>query len=102
MPTASITVTGVTSDGDPIDAGVLLASFGNLGGLAIPQIDVVPYPAGVDSAEAAGDITYVALGDSLAAAVGVEGLADGYVSSSKYVLPSCPFESAMKNSTVRS
>jgi lysophospholipase L1-like esterase len=76
----AITVTGISSDGNPIDAGVLLASFGNLGGLAIPQIDVVPYPPGVDLAEAAGDIYYVALGDSLAAAVGVEGLADGYVS----------------------
>ena len=76
----AISVSGVSSDGNTIDAGVLLASFGDIGGLAIPQIDVVPFPPGVDSTEAAGDIHYVALGDSLAAAVGVEGFADGYVS----------------------
>ncbi len=76
----AIAVTGVTSDGQTIDAGVLLTAFGDLGGLAIPQVDVTPYPPGVDSAEAGGDVYYVALGDSLAASVGVEGFADGYVS----------------------
>jgi lysophospholipase L1-like esterase len=76
----AISVTGITSDGSTIEAGALLASFGNLGGLAIPQIDVVPYPPGVDSTDANGDTHYVALGDSLAAAVGVEGFGDGYVS----------------------
>ena len=75
-----ITVTGVTSDGEIIDAGVLLASFGNLGNLEIPQVDALPYAPGVDSTEAGGDVYYVALGDSLAASVGVEGFADGYVS----------------------
>ena len=58
----AIAVTGVTSDGGTVDAGVLLASFGNLGGLAIPQVDVIPYAPGADSAEANGDIHYVALG----------------------------------------
>lgn len=76
----AIAVTGVASDGGTIDAGVLLSSFGNLGGFRIPQVDILPYAPGVDSTEAGGDVYYVALGDSLAAAVGVEGFADGYVS----------------------
>ena len=39
-----------------------------------------PYAPGVDSDTADGDGYYIALGDSLAATVGVEGFADGYVS----------------------
>ncbi|MDJ0925907.1 MAG: GDSL-type esterase/lipase family protein [Acidimicrobiia bacterium] len=75
-----IVVTGVASSEGSVDAGVLLASFGNLGGIAIAEVDVAPYAPGVDTAAVEGDQYYVALGDSLAAAVGVDGYADGYVS----------------------
>jgi lysophospholipase L1-like esterase len=76
----AIVVTGVTSSDRPIDATVLLASFGNLGGLGITDVAVRPYDPGIDATSAEGDRYYVALGDSLAAAVGVDGFADGYVS----------------------
>ena len=51
-----------------------------MGGLASASIDVAPFSGGVDSTSAPGESFYVALGDSLAAAVGVDGYADGYVS----------------------
>lgn len=76
----AIVVTGVTSSDRPINASVLLDSFGNLAGLGVGDVDVQPYDSGVDAASAEGDPYYVALGDSLAAAVGVEGYAEGYVS----------------------
>lgn len=75
-----IVVTGITSSDRPINATVLLESFGNLGGLGVAEVAVRPYDAGVDSATADGETYYVALGDSLAAAVGVDGYAEGYVS----------------------
>jgi lysophospholipase L1-like esterase len=76
----AIVVTGVATGEGSVDAGVLLASFGNLGGFSIAEVEAPPYAAGVDAATVEGDEYYVALGDSLAAAVGVDGYADGYVS----------------------
>ena len=76
----SIVVTGVTSGGATIDEAALLASFGNLTGLASSSITANPYEPGVDSTTAQGTPVYIALGDSLAAAVGVDGYAEGYVS----------------------
>lgn len=76
----AIVVTGVTSRDTPLDAGVLLASFGNLRGLGIAEVDVTAFEGGIDASVAEGEDYYVALGDSLAAAVGVSGFADGYVS----------------------
>ena len=76
----AIVVTGVATGEGSVDAGVLLASFGNLGSISIAEVDAPPYAAGVDAATVEGDEYYVALGDSLAAAVGVDGYADGYVS----------------------
>ncbi len=76
----NIVVTGVASGDTTINAGVMLAAFGNLDGLGIAEVAVRPYDPGVDSASAEGDPYYIALGDSLAAAVGVEGYAEGYVS----------------------
>ncbi len=76
----SISVTGVTSGDSPINAEVMLAAFGDLGGLAGTDVEVPAYEAGVDSASAEGSPLYIALGDSLAAAVGIDGYAAGYVS----------------------
>jgi lysophospholipase L1-like esterase len=76
----AIVVTGVTTGEGNIDAAVLLAGFGDLTGLGIPDIAATPFEPGVDSDDVSGDTYYVALGDSLAAAVGVDGFADGYVS----------------------
>lgn len=76
----AIVVTGIATGQGEIDAGVLLAGFGDLGRFAIAEVDVQPYAPGVDSDTADGDSYYIALGDSLAATVGVEGFADGYVS----------------------
>ncbi|MEA2002943.1 MAG: GDSL-type esterase/lipase family protein [Actinomycetota bacterium] len=76
----AIVVTGVTTGSGTIDAGVLLASFGDLDGLGTTDLAVEPFAAGIDSATADGERYYVALGDSLAAAVGVDGYAEGYVS----------------------
>ena len=76
----SIVVTGVTSSDTPLDAGVLLASFGNLGVLGIADVEVEDFAGGIDATTAEGDEYYVALGDSLAAAVGVPGYTEGYVS----------------------
>lgn len=76
----AIVVTGVSSGDRPINAGVLLDSFGNLAQLGIGDVDVRSYDPGIDATTAEGDTYYVALGDSLAAAVGVEGYAEGYVS----------------------
>lgn len=75
-----ITVTGVSSGGTTIDAELMLAGFGNLAGLVGADINFVEYEAGVASATADGSPLYIALGDSLAAAVGVDGFAEGYVS----------------------
>lgn len=76
----AIIVTGVATGSGTIEAGVLLASFGDLGGFGTADVAVAPFAAGVDSATAEGERYYVALGDSLAAAVGVAGYAEGYVS----------------------
>ena len=76
----TIIVTGIASSDTPIDAGIVLASFGNLQGFGIADVNVRPYDAGVDSTSADGDLYYLALGDSLASATGVDGYGDGYVS----------------------
>lgn len=76
----SIAVMGVTSGDSTINAEVMLAAFGNFGGLAGTTVDVVAYESGVDSDTAEGEPLFLALGDSLAAAVGVDGYAMGYVS----------------------
>ena len=76
----SITVMGVSSGGTTINAELMLAGFGNLAGLIGADIDIVEYDAGVAAATAEGSPMYIALGDSLAAAVGVDGYAEGYVS----------------------
>ncbi|MDJ0952678.1 MAG: SGNH/GDSL hydrolase family protein [Acidimicrobiia bacterium] len=76
----SISVTGVASGSSEINAEVMLAAFGDLGGLAATNLNVTPYESGVESATAEGSPVYIALGDSLAAAVGVDGYAEGYVS----------------------
>lgn len=75
-----IVVTGIATGEGSIDAGVLLASFSNLGGITIATVDAPPYAPGVDGTAVDGEEYYVALGDSLAAAVGADSLADGYVS----------------------
>ncbi len=76
----SIAVTGITSGNTTIDSEVLLAGFGDLGGLVGVAVEATEYAAGVASATAEGSPVYIALGDSLAAAVGVDGFAEGYVS----------------------
>jgi len=76
----AIIVTGIATGAGTINAEVLLASFGDLSGLGITGVAVDPFEPGVDSVTAEGDSYYVALGDSLAAAVGVDGFAEGYVS----------------------
>lgn len=76
----AIVVTGITTGEGSIDADTLLARFGDFNSFAIATVAVEPFAAGVDSATVEGDVYYVALGDSLAATVGVEGFADGYVS----------------------
>ncbi len=76
----AITVTGVSSGEEPIDAGVMLAAFGDLSDLVGEPVSVTPYESGVDADRAEGTPVYIALGDSLAAAVGVDGYAAGYVS----------------------
>ncbi len=75
-----ISVTGITNGEAEVDAELMLTSFGDIGSLLSPSLSVTPYEAGVDSDRAEGSPTYIALGDSLAAAVGVDGYADGYVS----------------------
>jgi len=75
-----IVVTGITTSDRPVDATMLLASFGDLGGLSIAEVTVTPIDPGIDADTTTGDRYYIALGDSLAAAVGVDGYADGYVS----------------------
>jgi lysophospholipase L1-like esterase len=76
----TISVIGVASGDSIINAEVMLAGFGNLEGLVGANVNATPYESGVDSAQAEGSPVYIALGDSLAAAVGVEGYAAGYVS----------------------
>jgi lysophospholipase L1-like esterase len=76
----SIVVTGITTSDRPVDATALLASFGDLGGLGITEVTIRPFEPGIDANAAAGERYYVALGDSLAAAVGVDGYSEGYVS----------------------
>ncbi len=75
----AIVVTGITSSDKPIDAATMLAAFGNLDGLGIATVQVPPYEPGVEATSTEGDVYFVALGDSLAAAVGVASHADGYV-----------------------
>ncbi len=76
----AITVTGVSTGQAPVDEDAMLAAFADLSDLVGEPVEVTPYEAGVDSDRAEGAPLYVALGDSLAAAVGVEGYAEGYVS----------------------
>lgn len=76
----SIVVTGVTNGGSTIDAGVMLAAFGDLGTLGGATVSAPAYESGLDSDTAQGSPTYIALGDSLAAAFGVDGYGSGYVS----------------------
>jgi lysophospholipase L1-like esterase len=76
----NIVVTGVTSGGTPVDAGVMLAAFGDLGSLGSAPVTAPVYEPGADAATAPGNPVYMALGDSLAATVGVDGFAEGYVS----------------------
>lgn len=76
----TIVVTGVTSGDTPISAEIMLTAFGNVGNLGNASVFVEPYEPGADSATAEGTPVYIALGDSLAAAEGVEGYAEGYVS----------------------
>ncbi|MCP4964306.1 MAG: hypothetical protein GY926_03635 [bacterium] len=75
-----IVVTGVTSSDTPVDAEVMLAAFGDLGNLGSTPVNAPPYEPGVDAATASGNPVYIALGDSLAVSVGVDGFSDGYVS----------------------
>jgi lysophospholipase L1-like esterase len=81
-----IVVTGTTVDPAGIDASTLLTAFGDLTAIGTTTVDQQPYAPGVDAATAAGDPYYVALGDSLAAAVGVPGFAEGYVSQLHQIL----------------
>jgi lysophospholipase L1-like esterase len=77
-----VVVTGVSRGDATIDSAAALAAFGELGTLGVPDLERTErYPPGTaDGFEAPGDPAYLALGDSLAAAVGVEDPADGYVS----------------------
>jgi len=76
----TITVTGVSTGESPVDANAMLAAFADLGDLIGRPVEITPYEGGIDSDRTDGTPVYLALGDSLAAAVGVEGYAEGYVS----------------------
>jgi lysophospholipase L1-like esterase len=75
-----VTVSGVSARDTVIDAGVMLAAFGDISSLGAGNVDVADYEPGIDATTAEGSPIYVALGDSLAAAEGVPGHAEGYVS----------------------
>ncbi len=75
-----VSVSGVSLGGTEVDASTMLAAFGDLSGLTTSAVDPVHYDPGVNTATAEGSPIYLALGDSLAAATGVDGYAEGYVS----------------------
>lgn len=77
-----VVVTGISRSDAAIDSAAALEAFGDFGGLGVPDVTLTEQygPGIVNGATAEGDPTYVALGDSLAAAVGVDEPADGYVS----------------------
>jgi lysophospholipase L1-like esterase len=75
-----VTVAGVTTGDSVVDAATMLEAFGDIGVLTNVDIDGTRYEPGVDSTTADGSPSYLALGDSLAAAEGVAGYAEGYVS----------------------
>lgn len=75
-----VTVAGVTTGDSVVDAAGMLEAFGNIGDLTNIEVDGTRYEPGVDSATAEGTPAYMALGDSLAAAEGVAGYGEGYVS----------------------
>ncbi len=77
-----VLVTGISRGDTTIDSAAALQAFGDLGSLGLPDLDLVERygPGIVNSDQADGDPAYLALGDSLAAAVGVGQPADGYVS----------------------
>jgi lysophospholipase L1-like esterase len=75
-----VSVSGVTTSGSEIDASTMLAAFGDLSSLTTVSVDPVHYDPGIDAATAEGSPIYLALGDSLAAATGVDGYGEGYVS----------------------
>lgn len=77
-----VVVTGTQRDGTMVDPAAVMATLGegvDLGGV---DTEVAPqFPPGrVSGTTAPGDVHYVAIGDSLAANVGVADPADGYVS----------------------
>ena len=76
----TITVTGVSTGEGPVDADAMLAAFADLGDLVGRPVDATRYEGGIDADRSDGTPLYLALGDSLAAAVGVDGYAEGYVS----------------------
>ncbi|MFN0096042.1 MAG: GDSL-type esterase/lipase family protein [Dehalococcoidia bacterium] len=76
-------IAGVQGDGDLVTLGSVLDSvrenIAGLGAAAKPPAEVLG-PGRVNGTEQAGDPVYVALGDSLAANVGVSTAKEGYVS----------------------
>ena len=77
-----VVVTGTQRDGAVIDPAAVLATLGEGANLAAGGVSVEPqFPPGrVSGMTAPGDRYYVAIGDSLAANVGVDDPAEGYVS----------------------
>jgi len=75
-----VAMAGVMTGETKIDAATMLTAFGDLSGFAVPIVDAAQHDPGVDAASAPGSPLYLALGDSLAAAEGVEGYGEGYVS----------------------
>jgi lysophospholipase L1-like esterase len=81
--TDRVIVTGTQAGGDLLTSSALLAALGDEAAVAGSAIEPPPErlrAGSVDSVFAPGDVFYVALGDSLAANVGVDSASDGYVS----------------------
>jgi lysophospholipase L1-like esterase len=77
-----VVVTGINRSDTAIDSEAALRAFGDIGSFEIPAVAVTETygPGLVSTAFTEGTPAYVALGDSLAAGVGVEEATDGYVS----------------------
>jgi lysophospholipase L1-like esterase len=77
-----VVVTGTQRNGVALDPAAVLATLGEGANLAAGGVPIeAQFPPGrVSGTEAPGDRYYIAIGDSLAANVGVADPADGYVS----------------------
>ena len=76
-----IVIMGTNRGAGDVDASSVVAAIADRVNLGLPEEIEPMYPAGrVNGTAADGDSYYVALGDSLAANIGVEAPRDGYVS----------------------